>query len=54
MTPHSEPCGHVWGPWEDVLEGKLGDPSNARRTGDRVRLCVLCGRPEVEREDDDE
>jgi hypothetical protein len=46
MTPRG-PCGHVWGPWETVYEGTLGG-DDRRATGDRVRLCVLCGKWEVE------
>jgi hypothetical protein len=43
MTGRREPCGHVWGPWETVWGGTLGDPSTRYDTGDRVRLCILCG-----------
>jgi hypothetical protein len=38
-----EPCAHVWGPWETVYEGTLGG-TDRRATGDRVRLCILCGK----------
>lgn len=42
-----EPCGHVWGPWETVRAGTLGG-DDWKPTGDRVRLCVLCGKWEAE------
>jgi hypothetical protein len=43
MSGRREPCGHVWGPWETVWGGTLGDPSTRYDTGDRVRLCIVCG-----------
>lgn len=39
-------CEHIWGPWERVFE--VDADFNRTETGDRVHMCLVCGKWEAE------